>query len=72
MPPSKGIRTPPACRIICEVTVIDKEKATAVSRKLFEGSSSPDEIPIPDGSGHGSRPTEKIVEYITSLPRQAR
>ena len=57
-----------ACRITCEITVIDKDKATIVGKTVIRGTSPPSAVKTLH-SGYGNRPTKKIVDYIESLPR---
>lgn len=56
-------------RIICEVTIIDKEKSTIVDKETFSGS---DPLSVKEGSGNrtGSKPTNEIINYISTLPRK--
>ena len=57
-------------RADCDVTLIDKSQDSIIVRKKFTGEQPP---PTKSGGGtdwHGSKPTGKIAEYLTGLPRR--
>ena len=58
-----------AYRITCEVTLIDKPEAILIDKKSFTGSEPPPTM-LREGDGYGSKPTDEIVDYLESLPRQ--
>jgi len=51
------------------VTIIDKLEAIIVDKKSFTGSEPPPTM-LREGDGYGSKPTDEIVDYLESLPRQ--
>jgi len=53
----------------CEVTIIDKLEAIIVDKKSFTGTEPPPTM-LREGDGYGSKPTDEIVDYLESLPRQ--
>lgn len=62
-------RTGTAYKVNCEVIIIDAEKRAVVARRPFEGGEPPSSVPA-GKDGYGALPTERIVEYLTSLPRE--
>jgi hypothetical protein len=53
----------------CEVTIIDKLETIIVDKKSFTGTSPPPTM-LKEGDGYGSKPTDEVVDYLESLPRQ--
>ncbi len=52
----------------CDITIIDKAVAKVVGYHHFTGSDPPD-TKNSSGNREGSKPSDKVVDYLKSLPR---
>jgi hypothetical protein len=52
------------------VTVIDAARKTVLAREDFQGGEPPSVAPRGGGPGRGTKPLDKIVNYLQGLPRE--
>ncbi len=50
----------------CQVTIIDKSLRAIIGQRIFRGSSPP-AVKTGAGSRYGSKPTNKIIDYLAYL-----
>ena len=60
----------PAFVQTCRVVVIDRKSGTQLYDQTFQGGQPPDSIDSTSSQGVGSKPTDKVLDFLKGLPRQ--